>query len=151
MLSNTRGSGAGKDYRVPLYALPYFRFDEEALGVFTEWSGDLHRSKLPDEENPLIAQHMAKYDKLMPALALILHLVDCAASGQRGSVTKDAALRAAAWCDYLEAHARRCYGLLADDGLRAAQALADKEARQTHRRFHSLRREAKSMALPDHE
>jgi hypothetical protein len=31
-----------------------------------------------------------------------------------------------AWCDYLEAHARRCYGLLTDDGLRAAQALADK-------------------------
>ena len=26
----------------------------------------------------------------------------------------------------LEAHARRCYGLLIDDGLRAAQALADK-------------------------
>jgi hypothetical protein len=35
-------------------------------------------------------------------------------------------LRAAAWCEYLEAHARRCYGLLTDDGLRAAQALADK-------------------------
>ena len=38
----------------------------------------------------------------------------------------DAALRAAAWCEYLEAHARRCYGLLKDDGLRAAQALAAK-------------------------
>ena len=38
----------------------------------------------------------------------------------------DAALRAAAWCEYLEAHARRCYGLLKDDGLRAAQALAGK-------------------------
>jgi hypothetical protein len=34
--------------------------------------------------------------------------------------------RAAAWCEYLEAHARRCYGLLKDDGLRAAQALAAK-------------------------
>src|SRR5262249_22546756 len=33
-------------------------------------------------------------------------------------------LRAAAWCEFLEAHARRCYGLLKDDGLRSAQALA---------------------------
>ena len=41
-------------------------------------------------------------------------------------MTKESALRAAAWCDYLEAHARRCYGLLTDDGLRAAQAPADK-------------------------
>ncbi|MGH6634621.1 MAG: DUF3987 domain-containing protein, partial [Gammaproteobacteria bacterium] len=87
---------------------------------------DLHRSKLPAEDHPIIAQHLAKFDKLFPALALILHLVECAATGRRGPVTKEAALRAAAWCEYLEAHARRCYGLLADDGLRAAQALADK-------------------------
>ena len=50
----------------------------------------------------------------------------CAAEDIRGPVTKDAALRAAAWCEFLEAHARRCYGLLKDDGLRAAQALAAK-------------------------
>lgn len=105
---------------------PHFRFDEAAQEVFIEWSGDLHRTKMPGEDHPIIAQHLAKFDKLFPALALILHLVDCAASGQRGAVRVESALRAAAWCDYLEAHARRCYGLLTDDGLRAAQALADK-------------------------
>lgn len=105
---------------------PYFRFDEAAQEIFIEWSGDLHRARLPAEDHPIIAQHLAKFDKLFPALALILHLTDCAASGQRGPVAAAAALRAAAWCDYLEAHARRCYGLLTDDGLRAAQALADK-------------------------
>lgn len=105
---------------------PHFRFDEAAQEIFIEWSGDLHRARLPAEDHPIIAQHLAKFDKLFPALALILHLTDCAASGQRGPVTAAAALRAAAWCDYLEAHARRCYGLLTDDGLRAAQALADK-------------------------
>jgi phage/plasmid primase-like uncharacterized protein len=103
---------------------PYFRFDDAAQKIFIEWSTDLHTARLPAEDNPIIAQHLAKYDKLFPALALILHLVECAATGQRGQVTEQAALRAAAWCDYLEAHARRCYGLLADDGLRAAQALA---------------------------
>ena len=105
---------------------PHFRFDEAAQKIFIEWSGDLHRGRLPAEDHPIIAQHLAKFDKLCPALALILHLVDSAATGQRGPVTAEAALRAAAWCDYLEAHARRCYGLLTDDGLRAAQALADK-------------------------
>lgn len=105
---------------------PHFRFDEEAQEIFVEWSGDLHRAKLPAEDHPIIAQHLAKYDKLFPALALIMHLVDCAATGRRGPVTAEAALRAAAWCEYLETHARRCYGLLIDDGLRAAQALADK-------------------------
>jgi hypothetical protein len=105
---------------------PHFRFDEAAQEIFIEWSGDLHRTKLPGEEHPMIAQHLAKFDKLFPALALILHLVDCAATGQRSPVKVESALRAAAWCQYLEAHARRCYGLLADDGLRAAQALADK-------------------------
>jgi uncharacterized protein DUF3987 len=105
---------------------PYFRFDEAAQEIFIEWSADLHRSKLPAEDFPIVAQHLAKFDKLFPALALILHLVDCAAHRKQGAVTQAAALRAAAWCDYLEAHARRCYGLLTDDGLRAAQALAEK-------------------------
>ena len=105
---------------------PHFRFDDAAQDIFIEWSGDLHGAKMPAEDHPIIQQHLAKFDKLFPALALILHLADGAATGRRGPVTVEAALRAAAWCDYLEAHARRCYGLLTDDGLRAAQALADK-------------------------
>jgi hypothetical protein len=104
----------------------HFNFDNAAQDIFIEWSRDLHCSRLPAEEHPIIAQHLAKYDKLFPALALILHLVECAATGTRGPIKAQTALRAAAWCEYLEAHARRCYGLLIDDGLRAAQALADK-------------------------
>jgi putative DNA primase/helicase len=105
---------------------PWFRFDDEAQAVFIEWSEDLHRSRTPNEEEPIIRQHLAKFDKLFPALALIVHLGEGAAGGRRGPVNKEAALRAAAWCEFLEAHARRCYGLLKDDGLRAAQALAAK-------------------------
>ena len=105
---------------------PYFRFDEAAQDIFIEWSGDLHRTRIPAEDNPIISQHLSKFDKLFPALALILHLVACAATGPSHTVTAESALRAAAWCDDLEAHARRCYGLLADDGLRSAQALAEK-------------------------
>jgi hypothetical protein len=105
---------------------PFFRFDDRALEVFVEFSTALHRVKLPNEDQPLIAQHLAKFDKLFPAIALILHLVDCVTTGGRGAVPEAAALRAQAWCDHLEAHARRCYGLLIDDGLRSAQCLADR-------------------------
>lgn len=105
---------------------PHFYFEEEAQKIFIEWSTALNRVRLLAEDNPLIAQHLGKYDKVFSALALIFHIVDCAANWSTGPVKAESALRAVAWCEYLEAHARRCYGLLADDGLRSAQALADK-------------------------
>ncbi|MDA1082734.1 MAG: DUF3987 domain-containing protein [Gemmatimonadetes bacterium] len=108
---------------------PYFCFDGDAQAVFVEWSEDLHRQRMVNEDEPIIRQHLAKFDKLFSALALIFHLVACASNRSHGPVNKEAALRAAAWCEFLEAHARRCYGLLKDDGLRAAQALAAKLVR----------------------
>ena len=112
-----------------LSKFPYFCFDAEAQDVFIEWSEDLHRERMVNEEEPIIRQHLAKFDKLFPALALIFHLVHCASNGTCGQVNKEAALRAAAWCEFLDAHARRCYGLLKDDGSRAAQALGAKLVR----------------------
>lgn len=103
---------------------PHFRFDTEAEGIYRCWAEELHTEKLPQESQPILAQHLAKFDKLFPALALIFHLVDCATTGPAAEVSAESAIRAAAWCEFLEAHARRCYGLLADDGLRAAQTLA---------------------------
>jgi Protein of unknown function (DUF3987) len=116
----------GASPAVAFAKFPYFSFAQAAQEIFIEWSADLHPVRLPAEDHPIIVQHLAKFDKLFPALALILHLVDCAATGARGPVSKEAAIHAAAWCKYLETHARRCYGLLMDDGLRAALALADK-------------------------
>ena len=43
----------------------------------------------------------------MPALALIFHLIDGVDAGPRGPVSRAAAAQAAAWCEYLAAHARR--------------------------------------------
>src|SRR5438105_1077966 len=73
---------------------PHFRFSDEAQAVFIEWSEDMHQARIPNEDEPLIRQHLAKFDKLFPALALVFHLVDCAAHGVCGSVSKEAALRA---------------------------------------------------------
>ena len=105
---------------------PHFCFDDAAQAVFIAWLTEMHTIRLPQEEEPMIEQHLSKYDKLFPALAMLLHLIECAATGARGPVTAKAALRAAAWCEYLEAHARRCYGLLIDGGFRSAYALVEK-------------------------
>ncbi len=88
--------------------LPHFSFDDKALEVFIEWSGDLHRERIASESNPLMQQHLGKFEKLFCALALILHFAD----GRIGQVKADTAIRAAAWCQYLEGHARRVYGLV---------------------------------------
>ena len=46
---------------------PFFRFDEAAQEIYIEWSANLHRERLPAEDNPIITQHLAKFDKLFPA------------------------------------------------------------------------------------
>jgi hypothetical protein len=105
---------------------PAFRFDEEAQPIFIKWLTGLHRERINHADHPLVRQHLQKYQKLMPALALILHLVECADTRRWGSVTATATERAVRWCAYLEAHARRCYGLLLDGGATAAKALSEK-------------------------
>lgn len=88
--------------------LPHFLFDVDAQEVFIVWSGELHQQRIANEQNPLLRQHLAKFEKLFCALALIVHL----AEGGIGPVQAPSAERAAAWCDYLERHARRIYGLV---------------------------------------
>lgn len=107
----------------------HFRFSEAAQTVFVEWTTELHKriERTEETENPLIIQHLGKYDKLFASLALIFHCADVAAGvEQPGPVSERAALQAAAWCEFLEPHARRAYGLLLDDGLRSARELSRK-------------------------
>jgi hypothetical protein len=96
--------------------LPFFYFDDAAQEVFIEWCTALHKELIPAEENPLMRQHLGKFEKLFCSLALILHL----AEGNIGDVKVDSALRAAAWCDYLADHARRVYGMV--EGARVSTA-----------------------------
>ena len=69
-----------------LSKFPYFCFDDEAQKVFIEWSRDLHWERMGNEDEPIIQQHLAKFDKLFPALALIFHLVDCTSKETCGPV-----------------------------------------------------------------
>ena len=83
------------------------RFDPPAQKFFNRWRTQLERRiKPPTDEHPIMLAHLGKYRSLMPSLALIFHLCDASPDTP---VTLDAAKRAAAWCEYLEAHARRIY------------------------------------------
>lgn len=105
--------------------IPFFHFDGEAQVVFNDWLPNL-QAKLQAEENPVVEEHLTKYRSLMPSLALLFHLIDVAAGEATGQVTGKAAIMAAEWCDYLESHARRIYGLIGDISTRAAGELAKK-------------------------
>lgn len=100
--------------------LPHFCFDDPAQELFIEWSTELHRELIPNEQNPLMQQHLGKFEKLFCAVALILHLAD----GNVGPVNSDSAIRAAAWCKYLAGHARRVYGLVEVGKVNAAKMLS---------------------------
>lgn len=74
----------------------------------------------------------------MPALALLFELADLAAAGSDGFVGANLAesqnfwvslrhaRQAAAWCDYLESHARRVYSCVTTPRMRTARELAEK-------------------------
>jgi hypothetical protein len=99
--------------------MPCFRFDEMALGQFLEWRTDLERSLRSGELSPALEGHIAKYRKLVPALALINHIAD----GSQGDIQETSLLKALAFSKYLETHAHRVYGASDTVELNAAHAI----------------------------
>src|SRR5690606_1756185 len=93
-------------------SIPYLRFDAGGQAVWDAWRSELENRLRSDElsSTPAFESHLAKYRSLMPSLALIFHLVDAAAGrGSSGAVGEGSARLAAAWCEFLEAHARKVY------------------------------------------
>ena len=115
---------------VDIFEKPYLRFSVEGQEVFKQWLSWLETRKLTNrDEHPVILEHLAKYRSLMPSLALIFHLIEVAGAAvvvQPGPVSRNAALMAAAWCQYLESHARRIYSLALDIGQAGAARLSEK-------------------------
>jgi hypothetical protein len=109
--------------------IPFVRFADDAQELFDEWrTKHMHQVRSKDlREAPGFASHLAKYPSLLPKLALIFHVVAVAdGSRQAGRVALDSARLAAAWCDFLEAHARKVYAPELEAGLAAAHLLAEK-------------------------
>ena len=86
---------------------PAWRFDAEAQATFKEWRADLEHRLRGETLHPAMESHLAKYRKLVPALALIFALID---TPRAGSIAEPELVRALQWVEYLETHAARIYG-----------------------------------------
>jgi hypothetical protein len=86
--------------------VPYWRFSEAAGQKFLEWRMDFEHRLRSGSMSPALEGHLAKYRKLIPALALINHVADCQEGGEVGLRSL---LRALAYSRYLESHACRLY------------------------------------------
>jgi hypothetical protein len=105
--------------------IPFVRFDDAAQEVFSGWRHDLERRLRSEELSPALESHLAKYRKLVPALALINHVADRGTGG----VSEAATLRALAFSEYLETHARRAYGAGIEAETSAAKAILSRVRR----------------------
>jgi len=104
--------------------VPTLRFEAEAQKVFDTWRDELEQRLRSEEMAPALEAHVAKYRSLMPSLALLFELID--AEDLPGSVGKTAALRAVAWCEYLETHASRLYASAEKPAMEGARALLER-------------------------
>jgi len=84
-----------------------WRFSPEAQALFIEWIVPFENEIRGEELHPAMVSHLAKYRKLIPALALIFALIDTPDSG--GIVHETELVRALAMGDYLRSHANRLY------------------------------------------
>jgi len=112
---------------LPVDAPTVFRFAVDAQELFFEWYAGLQQKVRSAGLHPALTSHLAKYAKLMPALALLFELADQAASGiwSTNVVSLDHARQAAAYCEYLESHARRLYSCVTSPEMRAAIELGE--------------------------
>jgi hypothetical protein len=107
--------------------VPYVRFDAEAQEVFDGWRAEFEPRFRSGEYPAAIESHFMKYRSLFASLALVFEVVDFVdAAGGVGAVRKTSAMRAAAWCDYLESHATRIYSPTLDVATVAAKSLLDR-------------------------
>jgi hypothetical protein len=95
------------------------RFDPASQDLFVDWLTDLESKLRRVELHPALISHLAKYRKLMPSLALLFELAD----GGLSTVSLAHARQAAAFCEYLESHARRIYSMIISPERQAAAEL----------------------------
>jgi putative DNA primase/helicase len=119
----------------------YLRFSGGGQTVFNDWIINLENRLR--SQSPLIEQHLAKYRSLMPSLALLFHLIAVMDGTQnKGPVSERAAMMAAEWCEFLEAHARRVYAMASDGATDGAELIVQRfgdlenpfTARDVHRK-----------------
>jgi putative DNA primase/helicase len=99
--------------------IPYLRFNDAAQELFTEWRLPFEQRIRSGNDHAAFESHLAKYRKLVPALALLIHLAET----EGGPIGEGALLKALAWAEYLESHARRAYASVTQAEAEGARAL----------------------------
>ncbi len=102
-----------------------FKLSEDGQELFNAWLSELEHRLRAGIESPIMESHLAKYRGLMPKLAMLFSLADDPTGGA-GVIGLAHTRQSAAWCQYLESHARRVYSSVLSPELRAARTLADK-------------------------
>ena len=102
----------------------YLRFEAEAQALFNEWYTELQNRVRTETSDPAFRSHMAKFGSLFASLALVFHLCEVCESPEIPDVGMAAAQLALRWCDYLEGHARKIYGLQVAEADESVKRLA---------------------------
>ena len=84
-----------------------WRFTPEAQALFVEWLVPFEIELRGDDMHPAMVSHLAKYRKLIPALALVFALIDTPNSGNL--IHERELMRALSLGEYLRTHANRLY------------------------------------------
>lgn len=99
--------------------IPYLRFDDVGRELFLEWRTTLEAQLRSGDLSPALESHFSKYRKLIPAIALLIHL----AEGKTGPVGVSSVLAAVAWGEYLQTHTRRAYASITTPDVSTAKAI----------------------------
>ncbi|WP_051293429.1 YfjI family protein [Pseudoduganella violaceinigra] len=101
-----------------------WRFTVEAQQRFNEWRVQFEEDMLRHAVAPALESHLAKYRKLVPALALIFAMIDTPENHQYVGIKE--LERALAWSTYLRSHAERLYAATTLSDLTGADLLLKK-------------------------
>lgn len=105
---------------------PHYRFTKEAAEHFLQWY-DHNTAKAESSDHTIISEHLMKYTKTVPSLALIFHLIDCIEyDANLGGVSLTALQTAIKWQKMLETHMYRIYSLVTDSANIKAHYLSEK-------------------------
>jgi putative DNA primase/helicase len=98
-----------------------YRFSDGAQLLFEDWRHGLENDLRSDAHHPAVESHLAKYRKLVPAIALV-----CALADGETEVSETSIRRALGWAEYLKSHALRAYAAGSRPGTAGAVALLAK-------------------------
>ncbi len=101
-------------------SIPVFGFTEDAQDLFNTWWEELENDLRGNEHHPPLEAHISKYRKLVPALALLSHLI----IGNHGDISIHSLKSAICWQEFLLTHANRAYASVTSGTMDAAKALS---------------------------